>query len=371
LQTVAHTLARQLARRGHQVRVVANRYPRRLPQREVYQGISVDRWQFLSPDWGHLRRGRWDLFLAALYYFPSTLRRLTRLLETFAPDAVNVHFPDVQIAPVLRLRRRFRFRLVVSLHGHDVERFTEQDGRAGRYGDGGLRALLAEADAVTACSRNLLQKAGRVEPSVGAKGTVIYNGIDPERFREKGRRSHDRPYFFAFGRLTRKKGFDLLLEAFARTAAEYPRVDLLLAGEGEERAALLAQTRRLGLRGRVFLVGRLAPREVVRCLNGCLFVAVPSRCEPFGITALEAVAAGKPVLATRVGGLGEFLLEVCRFCPGPEAPALLVEPTVEGLAEGLRCLARGPVLESRAGPKVLEDYSWARVAQRYEGVLAG
>src|SRR5262249_6683038 len=121
---------------------------------------------------------------------------------------------------------------------------------------------------------------------------------------------HRRSYILAFGRLIYKKGFDLLLTAFAQIAPRYQEVDLILAGEGEERDALRAQAQQSGLEGRVHFFGRATPEEVVRLLNGCLFVAVPSRIEPFGIVALEALAAGKRVLATRVGGLGELLIHI-------------------------------------------------------------
>ena len=158
--------------------MVTNRYPRRLPEREIVDGVGVERWQFLTPSFRQLRQGRLDLFLASLYYGPSVRSRLRRLLVSFRPEVVNLHFPDAQIPFVLGLNRRFGFRLVVSLHGHEVERFTAhgENGEEGR----GLRALLCEADAVTACSQHLLESACRLEPSVQVKGAVVYNGIDSE-----------------------------------------------------------------------------------------------------------------------------------------------------------------------------------------------
>src|SRR5207249_704317 len=103
-----------------------------------------------------------------------------------------------------------------------------------------------------------------------------------------------------------QKGFDMLLEAFAGLADRY-EVDLVLAGEGEDREVLSALIEKFQLKERVVLYGRASSEEVVALLNGCEFCAVPSRFEPFGITALEAIAAGKPVLAMRVGGIPEFL----------------------------------------------------------------
>jgi glycosyltransferase involved in cell wall biosynthesis len=370
LQTAVHALARQFVESGHAVRVVANRYPRALPTTESLDGVPVQRQPFLTPNVRHLRGGRLDLFAAGLYCLPVVRRRLRRLVGAFDPDVVNVHFPDAQIPFLAPLCRRRRFRLVVSLHGDDIMRFTSDEGAKSAPARG-LRTLLDEADAVTACSRDLLERAARLAPSVAAKGTAIANGIDPARFHDRTPHSHGRPYVLALGRLTHKKGFDLLLEAFARTAALSQGVDLLLAGEGEERPALETLVRRLGLEGRVRFLGKATPAEVVRLLNGCRFLAIPSRAEPFGIVALEGLAAGKPVLATRVGGMGELLAEVGRRF-AVAAPATLTPANVEGIAEGLR---RRLESETSAGDleeirnAVLNEYSWAAAGRNYLRVL--
>lgn len=406
LETAAHALARHLTAQGHEAMVLTNRYPRTLKALETIDGIQVRRKLFLRPCLADLRNRRLDLWLASLYYYPATLRYVQRLVDAFCPDVVNVHFPDAQIPFVSRLRRKRAFKLVVSLHGHEILRwFGAENGRAG---DGRLaasaanralqelRMILKGADAVTACSRYLLDKAIALEPAVAGKGHVIHNGIDLERFEDKTPFAHPRPYVLAFGRLTYKKGFDLLLRAFARVAPAHPEVDLIVAGEGEEREALRAARRDLGLEGRVLFPGRADSAEVVRLLNGCLFVVVPSRSEPFGLTALEALAAGKPVLATRVGGMPEFLGEEESLKPrgenrlpqvrGPAATSfstptteagqrtMLVEPTAAALSEGLRrWLALRAEFASHQEPDRCwpSCHTWAAVAERYLEVYNG
>jgi glycosyltransferase involved in cell wall biosynthesis len=129
---------------------------------------------------------------------------------------------------------------------------------------------------------------------------------------------------------------------------------------------------------------------VVRLLNGALFVVVPSRFEPFGIVALEALAAGKPLLATKTGGLAEFLSEFGETdvrsergdqhlrkqhsrSVGPRPPVVLVDPTAEDLANGLRQifeLSRNEAKEMDCY-RISDKYSWQHVARSYENVLAG
>ncbi|MDX6498802.1 MAG: glycogen synthase [Blastocatellia bacterium] len=374
VQTVAHNLAKQLIGRGHEVRVITNRYPVALPAKEIIDGVRVDRVLFLPPDFDYLRRRRPDLFAASLFYGPETQSKLRKVMRDFRPDVVNLHFPDHQIPFILKLRREFAFRLVVSLHGHDVERMDAEPATADAEkldsdsARAQLKSILSAADAITACSRHILDKANQVEASVAEKGHVIYNGVDLERFSNKACYPYPRPYVLGFGRLTHKKGFDLLLRAFAEAGATNSSVDLIIAGAGEDRDQLKSLAGELGLDQKVHFFGEASPDEIVQLLNGCLFVAVPSRHEPFGIVALEALAASKRLLASRTGGLGEFLSEIC------DPNITLVEPTAYGLADGLRKLLRPARNGSSTATRIQqlsEQYSWAGVAKRYESVLIG
>ncbi|HJZ95056.1 MAG TPA: glycosyltransferase family 4 protein, partial [Candidatus Solibacter sp.] len=255
VQTVAHSLAKELMRRKHEVHVVTNRYPRSLPTAEVVGGVSVRRWLFLKPQVWTLRQ-RPDLFVASFYFCPHTVLGLARLVRRFRPDVINVHFPDSQVPFVLWLQRRFPFRLVVSLHGHEIERWFSDTNQSSARGSEPpqlrrLRSILRDADAVTACSQYLLDRAIELEPSLAGKSSVIHNGLDLDRFRDKTPYQHPRPYVFACGRLTHEKGFDLLLCAFAKVAPAHHGVDLIIAGDGEEQMALRQLGSQLGLNGRV------------------------------------------------------------------------------------------------------------------------
>lgn len=355
LQTVAHTLALGLAEHGHIVQVVTNRYPRSLPSYEVLENVRVRRMQFLYPRLSMLQRRRPDLFMAGLYYLPTTIWALERLMRAFQPQIVNVHFPGSQNPFVLWLRRRYAFRLVVSLHGHEIEGYDQTSAWDQKL----LRQILCTADAVTSCSRYLLDKAIALAPSIGIKAHVVYNGINLERFADKTAYAHSRPYILAYGRLTYNKGFDLLLEAFAQVCADYPELDLILAGEGEEKTRLQAQVARLKICDRVHFFGRATQEEVVRLLNGSVAVVVPSRTESFGIVALEALAANKPVIATKVGGLPEFMNNETNC---------LVQPTVSGLITGITQSLQD---DDKRGSLRIQNrtraaaYAWPQVVQKY------
>ncbi|HWE52082.1 MAG TPA: glycosyltransferase family 4 protein [Bryobacteraceae bacterium] len=356
LQTATHALAREFIARGHDVLVAANRYPRALARAEEINGVQVRRLAFMKPELDQIRLRRGDLFFAGCALYPFTLLALWRICRKFRPDVVNVHFPLSQIPFMLWLRKRFSFRLVVSLHGSEVLGLSSPVRRSR------LRAILREAHAVTACSRYLLSKAVDLEPEVGLTGSVIHNGIDPRRFADRTPFPHPRSYIFAFGRLTYSKGFDLLLRAFAKLAADFPAVDLIIGGEGEEREAIEQTAASLKLDGRAIFPGRLDPEEVVRYLNGCRFLVIPSRSETFGIIALEGLAAGKPVLATNSGGLPETLRA------WPEG-TLLVQPSVDGLLEGMTAWLHGemPQRSERNTPGSIP--TWSECACQYLGAF--
>jgi glycosyltransferase involved in cell wall biosynthesis len=358
LQTVVQALARELDQKGHDVLVVTNKYPRSLPKREQIDGVNVRRLHFLSPRLDELKRKRPDLFLASLYFSPATRFQLERIIDTFRPDIVNVHYPDAQTPFVLPLRKRFDFRLAVSVHGYDVERYSSNTTANARERNNFV-ALLRQADVVTACSNYLLAQARELEPSVAKKGRVVANGIDPSRFVDTQQYRHLRPYVLASGRLTHAKGFDLLLTAFSQLNGRTRQTDLIIAGDGELRETLRQRAEELGLADRVHFFGQATPDEMVRLLNGSLFMVVPSRQEAFGVAALEAMAAGKPVLATRVGGLPEFVVGSANK---------LAEPSIEGLKKGLtewleRDAAPGSqAIQNRA---LAANYTWERAAEEY------
>jgi len=364
LQTASHELARQFQKAGHTVRVATQRYPRRLAAKEVVDGIPVQRWLFLQPELVHLRRLRPDLFLAGLYYEPLVTRQLQAFFNDFQPDIVNVHFPDSQATLVMKMHRLFRFKLVVSLHGHDVERWRGETAETSRKLPRfrGFQELIRAADSIITCSNDLLQKAKEVCPDIALKGHVVYNGLDLSRFANSFIYDHPRPYILAYGRLNPVKGFDILLRAFAQSAGDLPEIDLILAGDGPERENLIRISRELEIADRILFFGQASPSEIVPLLNGSRLVIVPSRQESFGLAALEAMAAGKPVLATRVGGLPEII---------PEEGNILVSPEIDSLAQGLVKMIQDPRTSLGNSQNRLHamDFTWDNASKQYREIF--
>lgn len=169
------------------------------------------------------------------------------------------------------------------------------------------------------------------------------------------------PVLLALGGLVPRKGHDLTLEALAELSADGLRPTLWLAGEGPEREALLARARAAGVAEQVRFLGQRA--DVPDLLAAADALVMPSRAEGLGVAALEALAAGLPVVAARVGGLAQSIQH--------ERNGLLVEPDdPAALAEALGRLLRDDRLRARlaeAGPeRIAEGYLAASMVERYE-----
>ena len=354
LETVVNEVAKQLKWGGHSIAIITNRYPNRLPKREWIDGIDVTRFQFLYPRLGYLKSGRIDLWLAGFLYFPLTLVQLFVLILRFQPDVVNLHYLGSPGFFLWLLQPLLRFRLVVSLHGGDVDGEPFQS----KFNRWLFHVVLRRAHKVTACSRALLDQAVALEPQIASKSQVIHNGVDVDLFANAQPSAHQRLYLLAVGQLERHKGFDVLVSAFARVSLDCPNLDLLIAGNGSQRAALETQIQAAKLNEHVKLLGAVDRAQVASLMRGSLAVVIPSRREPFGIVGLEAMAAGKRIIATRVGGLIEALDGALVTWIGMD--------DVHGLADALESQLRAGAGIEQKRPAVRD---WTIVADEYSRVL--
>ena len=148
------------------------------------------------------------------------------------------------------------------------------------------------------------------------KVSVVYNGvpvhhydgwIDPGAIKRRWGIGPTDPTVLFMGRLSLQKGPDILVEAIPPLLRYYPAAKFIFAGEGHMRADLERRVHELKVAHAVRWFGRLSPSEQADMFKACDVVCVPSRNEPFGIIVLEAWAAGKPVVASQIGGPGELI----------------------------------------------------------------
>jgi glycogen(starch) synthase len=354
VEELSRRLALELRRRGSDTTVITNRTPADLPQDETVDGIPVHRERFRFPE----LRAR-HLIGWAVGTVP-TRRGVIRAVAAHSSSVVHVQCVSSNGYYALRAARRAGLPLVVSLQGEltmDASGVYQRSPMLRRT----WRQLLTAADVVTGCSAQVVDEAVAAYGSgLQAKARVVPNGIDLQAISAAVPERRSRPYLLGIGRFVRQKGFDVLLGAFARIASEYPDLDLVLAGDGPERAALHEVAAHLG--DRVVFTGGVPAERAFGLFRGAAGFVLPSRHEPQGIVVIEAMAAGTPVLATRVGGVPETVRDGHN--------GLLVEgDDVAAMARGLQALLADPAAARARRDQAAHDveaYSWTRITDRYQ-----
>jgi glycosyltransferase involved in cell wall biosynthesis len=363
-------LSAELARRGHQVVVYARREDPEAPESvSLRPGVRVE----------HLSAGpaapvsKDEL----LPFMDSFGLQLANRLRRQRPDVVHAHFWMSGLAS-LRAAAGLGVPVVQTFHalGKVKRRWQAGADTSPPERIGAERLIARTADLVIAtCTDEVgeLRSMGMPRDRV----QVVPCGVDLDLFTPTDRKAGgDRPpRLLILGRLVPRKGVAEAIAALARV----PHAELVVVGgPAPDQLAADPESRRLlalatdhGVSERVRLLGRLPHAGLPEIMRSCdLLLAVPWY-EPFGITPLEAMAAGLPVVATAVGGLRDTVLDgvTGRLVP-PRRPDLLAGAVNELLADGPLRLAMG-----RAGrERVLAHYGWSTVAEQteacYRSVLA-
>ena len=187
----------------------------------------------------------------------------------------------------------------------------------------------------------------RLRPGVRARaGYVSFD--DSLLSREQA----DEHYILCFGRIDiRMKGIDILVDAFEAAAAQFPRLRLIIAGRGKE-SDMAWLTRRIGssaAKNRIEVLTNVSDEEKRELFRGATFVCMPSRFEGWNIAAIEAAAASKATLGTRIHGLSDAIRE--------NETGILVEPeNPAALGEKMLLLLRDERLRQKLGRA---GYDWA------------
>ena len=354
IEELTRQLALALSARGHNIAVLTNQWPAGVPRSEVLDGIEVTRLAFPLPAMQPFAAVR---FLATS---PAAALALLRHIRRWRPDVVHVIGAGPPSVYLAMLHSLLGARLVFTAAGEqtfDAHGIFERSATL----RAGLRRVLRRADAVTACSAFVMHHLAQTV-KIRAPTYVIPNGVEPDEFTDASPEKDLGPYVLAVGRLVPQKGFDVLVDAFASN--RLAGLNLVLAGEGFERARLDARAIEFGLDARVQFLGSVDRPRLAQLLRGASVFAFPSRGEAFGIALLEAMAAGLPAVAAAAGGVPEFARD--------GENALLVQPEdAIGLAEAIARLASDRALRDRlivGGRTTATRLAWSGITDRYEDV---
>jgi glycogen synthase len=373
-----HALAVELAAAGHEV-VVLSRQPAgsdagtHPTTDEVRDGVRVLQ---VAEDPPHLEFER-DMVAWTLAMGHGMLRAALTRLGTWRPDVVHAHdwlvaHPAIALADVLAVP------LVVTVHATEAGRYTGWlSTPLSRQVHSAEWWLAHRADALITCSAAMRTEVAALYDLDPGRIAVRHNGISPRRWRADAtlvrevRERYapgDAPVLLYFGRLEYEKGVQDLIAALPRIRRAHPGTRLLVAGTGTAADQLVAAARAHRVLRSVTFTGRLPDADLAAVLRAADAVVLPSRYEPFGIVALEAAAAGAPLVASTAGGLGEVVLDGetgLSFAPGDVAA--LARAVGGVLADPAAAARRARAARKRLG----SAFDWARIAADTVTVYAG
>ena len=340
LESHVFYLCRALAARGHRLEVVTSCSLPGLPVHEVMDGVEV--WRTWFP-----ARNPAGWALHALASVPRFLKR--------ARDADVLHAQDIAaVAPGIAARARAGAPLVTTFHtSHFLKRAEQPLWRPV------LARFVRSADHALAASVEIARVAEGLAP--GTSVEALTNGVDTSVFRPVAPAlpPTERWRLLVPRRLFPKNGVEYLVRALPDIVA---RVDAeaVMVGDGPEREHLESLARELGMGGRVTFLGKQPHATMPGLLSAGDLAVFPSLMEATSVAALEAMACGLPVAASRVGGLPEIVDEEVGALFEPADPRSLADAVV-------RLLERGRVEElgRRARERVISRWSNDRLAERH------
>ncbi|MDR3637997.1 MAG: glycosyltransferase, partial [Isosphaeraceae bacterium] len=256
-------------------------------------GVWLIRALIAAAAFAHSRQGEVARVHAHFAHRPADVARMFALLQG-VPWSVSVHAWDVFAQAPTALRRR-----------------------------------IAGSERIFACTRVAQEHLTRLLPEITARFALMYHGIDATQLPPE---SCPGEVVLAVGRLERKKGFDLLVEAARILRDAGDLISVVIVGDGPERGALEGAIARHALEGQVALVGSRSQASLMRFYAQAAVVVVPSRQLGSGDrdglpnVILEALGSARPVVATAVGGIPEVVVDGRNgFLVPPDDPAALAD----------------------------------------------
>lgn len=287
---MAMQLLPALQKREYEFAVVTSHGDRPLPDVMDYNGIPIHRFRF----WTALMKRDFRLIR-------SIRERVRELNRTFNPDLVHLHFPGYLSYFHLQTMSEDACPMLLTIH-------TDFAGVKGGP-DTLFGQILRAATWVTAVSRATLDDAAQIVPEIRERSSVIYNGLDAPALSPMPL-PFNPPHVLFVGRLVQEKGVDVAITAFASLISRCPELQMTIVGDGPLRADLENLAATIAAPGKIVFAGWIDPDKIPEVMNTATVVVVPSRhAEPFALVAIQAAQMCRPVVATRMGGLCETVLD--------------------------------------------------------------
>jgi len=339
-------LATELCGRGHMCGVITNRSVDGLPAKETWRGVSIYRLPIRDTLASRDIRGLRDI-----------AEDVKELRRTFEPNLEEVFISGPSFIVQQLSNRMTKVPTIASLQG-------SLDGSLKFSAE--MRKFLASCSTVITVSEQLREHVCVCAPEIAGYLQLLHNCLPMPTLAPQPL-PQDPPTILCLGRLIPEKGFDVALRALARLKGRLERARMLIAGDGSERRNLESLSRELDLAARVEFLGWVNPGEVPALINRATLMVTPSRWqEAFGLVSLQAAQMGRPVVATRVGGIPEVVLDA-------ETGLLVENEDVDGMTKAIASLLSDPERMHAMGEagrrRAIELFDFQRYVDCYEIVF--
>lgn len=311
--------AKALKKEGHEVALIAVRGRASIETSKkfglVHKSINgVDCFEFIGIPFGLVKKffgKRIGIAIEKLFY-PYIVRLLNNKFPN--PDLIHAHFL-LNLYPATLLKETMKVPLVETEHWSELSQPVVNPV---------YKKLAAEiypkADAIIAVSENLRK---RIKELSGCDSVVIHNLLDVSNLQPALEKTdNDKFTIVGLGSLIKRKGFDVLIEAFSQSCLKDKDVVVKILGMGEEKENLQNLINSKGLAGQILLCGQKAKPEVYAELHNADLFVLSSRLENFSVAVIEATANGLPAIATLCGGVEEYPVKEVTKIPVDDVEAL-------------------------------------------------
>ncbi len=347
-ENVIYEIGKRLAKKGHQISIYASKHRHDLPAREEFEGMIIHRadahivWkappQLIPP---------FPIFKS----FNSTAREFMK-----ENDLAHINNRFIFSYPHIRFLGKMK-PVMLTVHNatpQNIDLFTNLGGQAHD------RLLLKRAHKYLKGATAITKAAMEMTlPDYKGLKEVIWNGVDAKKFRPiKNAEIEEIPkgksIVLTNCRLVRQKGIEYLIKAMKGVNAR-----LVILGRGPLEHELKALAKKENVDA-IFITKTIDEKKLVDLINMCDIFVLPSLYETFGLAALEAIACGKPVIATNIHGLPEVVGD----------SGIMVAPRdVEGMRSAIQLLLEdnkyARALGRKARKRALKNFKWDDIAEKY------
>jgi glycosyltransferase involved in cell wall biosynthesis len=360
-EVYVQALSQALVDRGHQVTVVTTDTFSRAPFRRVSGGRENE---------SKIRVVRYSCYGFLYSYLPIAPSLLSALLNESIRQYQIVHahgFGHFTSDIVSLMRRMYGIPAVLTTHGLHQESGQEALHKSLLwycYRETLVRFTLRTVDRILVLTPDEIRYLSRFGTRIVNKTRVVPIGVRLQDFSPVSNlRTQQRPMILYVGRIDRGKGLEFLIQA-ASQLREYDPLVLLVGARTSYSGVLEKLVAETGLASNVLLTGLVTEGEKQGLLMNATIVCIPSKYEGASLAVLEAMAAGKPVVASKVGGI-PFLVE-------DGSSGYLVKPNdTDSLAAHLKQLILHPGIRDNMGKRgreIARKYSWSQIAKRMEEI---